>query len=113
MAKPRLTSFYRQLIRSIADRFGLSPTLSFDHRPFRTIGTYFVLLPTTSFLCRPFRSFADLTSYFRRLHFVLLPTIFRTFADVQKSDIYLFSERWMTYTHGLTYLTKNLTFLTP
>ena len=63
MAKPRLTSFYRQLIRSIADRFGLSPTLSFDHRPFRTIAlsrTYFVLLPTE------LRTFADFTSYFCR-----------------------------------------------
>jgi len=74
MAKPRLASFYRQLIRSIADRFGLSPTLSYDHRPFRTIGAHFVLLPTTSFLWRPnfvlsptsLRSFADQTSYLRR-----------------------------------------------
>ena len=68
MAKPRLTSFYRQLIRSIADRFGLSPTPSFDHRPFRTIGAYFVLLPTE------LRTFADFTSFFCRPYFVLLPT---------------------------------------
>jgi hypothetical protein len=84
MAKPKLASFYRQLIRSIADHFGLSPTLSYDHRPFRTIGAHFVLLPTTSFLWRPFRSFGDRTSFFRRLHFVLSPTKLRTFADLHK-----------------------------
>src|SRR5271166_7061383 len=46
MAKPRITSFYRQLIRSIADPFVLSAPTSYFWRPFRSFGDHFVLLAT-------------------------------------------------------------------
>jgi hypothetical protein len=86
-----LTSFYQQLIRSIADRFALSPTPvpayvriqddsptalalnSYFWQPLRTFADHFVLLTTASYFCRRFRSFGD--------RFVPLATESRSFAD--------------------------------
>jgi len=68
MAKPRLASFYRQLIRSITDQFVLLAPTSYFCRLLRTFGDHFVLLPTN------LRTFADGTSYLWRPIFVLSPT---------------------------------------
>jgi len=98
-------SHYQQPLRTFADHFVLSTTYcqnrrgdSVFHRLLRTFGDHFVPLPTN------LRTFADFTSYVCRPNFVHLATRVIFYVTGIKGI--------RVISTPVTYLTKNLTFLT-